>query len=232
MRNQGNGLNGWLWLNGGTTHPTTLPSTCHLMKLCMVKKNPPLLSYLPFDSQLDLVDRSLQAREDTLRSLKSNLLKAQNGMKSHADKGRTDRSYVVGDWVYIKLRPYRQMSLKPHSCQKLSAKFFGPFEIIAMVGVVAYTLTLPPTAKLHPTFHISQLKRKIGSQHASVTLPIVQSDAGPVLLYPEKVLDRRMIQKNGRAVSQLLIQWLNSAPEDSTSEDFHSFTQAFPHFDP
>lgn len=91
------------------------------------QNTPPLLPHMAFDSQLDLVDRSLQARESTLRSLKFYLLRAQNIMKVQADKGRTDKSFSVGDWVYIKLQPYRQLSLKPHNVQKLFAKFFWSF---------------------------------------------------------------------------------------------------------
>ncbi|KAH0639761.1 hypothetical protein KY285_036347 [Solanum tuberosum] len=97
-----------------------------------------------------------KAREATLRALKSHLLRAQTRIKAQAYKGRT-------------------------TSQKLSAKFFGPFEILAKVGAVAYTLALPSAAKLHPTFHISQLKKKIGSQPVFMTLPVVTSVAGTAL---------------------------------------------------
>lgn len=158
---------------------------------------------MPFDSQLDLIDRSLQARKATLRTLKFHLLRAQNRIQAYANKGRTDRTYDVGDCVYVKLQPYKQLSLKSHTNHKLSSTFFGSFQIIAKVGVVAYTLALPATTKIHPTFHISQLKRKIGLQPAAVTLPVVHSSAGSILLYPEEVLDRRMIHKHGTAAHQV-----------------------------
>ncbi|PHT49342.1 hypothetical protein CQW23_09089 [Capsicum baccatum] len=163
------------------------------------QKPPPLLP----DSQLDAVDRSLSAREATLRLLKSNLLKAQNKMKVQAGKKRSDRCNEIGDWVYVKLQPYRQVSLRSHSFQKLSAKFFGTFEIIAKVGMVACTLALPEVTKLHPTFHVSQLKKRIGSHLSSTTLPIVHSDSGYVLLVPERVLDRRIIKKHGEIPKQI-----------------------------
>lgn len=84
---------------------------------------PPLLPYMALDSQLDVVDRSLTARKTTLRLLKSNLLKAQNIMKSHVDKKRPDRIYVVGDLVYLKPKPYGQTYLRSHNdCQ-----LFWPF---------------------------------------------------------------------------------------------------------
>lgn len=40
--------------------------------------------------------------------LKHNLHKAQNRMKQMADQRRSERSFDVGDWVYLKLQPYRQ----------------------------------------------------------------------------------------------------------------------------
>lgn len=82
------------------------------------------------------MDRSLQAREATVRKLKFNLARAQNRMKVHADKHKSDRTYSVGDWVFVKLQPYRQLSSKDHSFHKLSARFFGPFQIIARVALL------------------------------------------------------------------------------------------------
>lgn len=39
--------------------------------------------------------------------LKENLAKAQQRLKSHADKGRTKREFEIGNLVYLKLQPYR-----------------------------------------------------------------------------------------------------------------------------
>lgn len=156
------------------------------------QKPPPLLPYMALDSHIDAADRSLQSREATMRVLKANLSKAQSRMKTIADGKRTDRNYSIGDWVFVKLQPYRQNSLRDHGFQKLSAKYFGPFQIAARVGNVAYTINLPATSKIHPTFHISQLKKKLGSNTASVTLHVVQTNSGPVLRVPEAILDRHL----------------------------------------
>ncbi|XP_070023164.1 uncharacterized protein [Nicotiana sylvestris] len=75
------------------------------------QKSLPLLP-MNFDSPLDVEHRSLQAREATLRTLMFYLERAQNRMKMQADKHRTDRRYDAEDWVYVKLQPYRQLSLK------------------------------------------------------------------------------------------------------------------------
>lgn len=104
-----------------------MASVVTLYEVVCGQKYSPLLPYMALDSQLDLVDKSLQARETTLKILKFQLQRAQNRMESQATKRRTNRSFSVGDWVYIKLQPYKQLSLKSYAFQKLPAKFFGPF---------------------------------------------------------------------------------------------------------
>ena len=66
---------------------------------------PPALHipYLPGDSRVEAVDRSLKAREQCIQMLKYHLGRAQKRMKHQADKKRTDGMFEVGDLVYVKL---------------------------------------------------------------------------------------------------------------------------------
>lgn len=66
--------------------------------------------------------------------VKQHLLRAQSRMKRHADKNRSERTFSIGDWVYIKLHPYVQSSLAPRSNQKLAFKYFGLYRVAAHVG--------------------------------------------------------------------------------------------------
>ena len=86
--------------------------------------------------------------------LKKNFLLAQERMKVQVDKHRVKRNFSEGDWVYFRLQPYRQRSLKPNALGKLSPKFYGPFQVQHRVGEVAYKLDLPADSLIHPVFHV------------------------------------------------------------------------------
>ena len=83
-------------------------------------------------------------------------------MKFYADKKRRERSFDLGEWVYLRLQPYRHLSVALCKNLKLSPKFFRPFQIIQRVGEVANKLNLPETSKIHPVFHVSNLKQSLG----------------------------------------------------------------------
>jgi len=62
--------------------------------------------------------------------------------------------------VYLCIKP-KKISLHIGSCAKLAPQFFGPFNIVERIGLVAYQLALPPTMKFHDVFHVSFLKKYV-----------------------------------------------------------------------
>jgi len=115
-----------------------------------------------------------------------------------ANKKRSDRSFEVKDYVYLKLQPYRQQSISHTSSKKLAAKYYGPYQVIAKVGTVAYRLDLLTSFIIHPVFHVSQLKKHVGNHIVQGSLPII--DHGPPL-QPRAILERRTTRRNNQAAT-------------------------------
>ncbi|CAN0843597.1 hypothetical protein LINGRAHAP2_LOCUS3930 [Linum grandiflorum] len=139
-------------------------------------------------------------------------------MKQQADSGRRDVSYAVGDWVYLKLQPYRQHSVFRRASQKLSCRFYGPYIITERLGPVAYRLGLPEGSRVHPVFHVSLLRRcnTINPSPSSDIPPI--TDNGSLLLQPEAIIDTRWTRCGSRFVEEVLVKWQSLPADDATWE--------------
>jgi hypothetical protein len=106
-------------------------------------QDPPIhIPYLPKDSDIKIIDRRLIKREDKLKTIKDNLKIDQHRMIQLANKKRSECIFKVGDWVYIKLQPYRQQAVNRRGSHKLATKYYGPYQIIEFIGAVAYKLSL------------------------------------------------------------------------------------------
>lgn len=175
---------------------------------------------------------TLEEKEAIVQKLKASMEDAQRRMKYYADRNRTERKLEVGDMVYLKLQPYRQNAFGIRGSLKLRGKYYGPFKVLEKVGAVAYRLQLPEEAALHPVFHVSQLKKHLGTHAVPMpNLPAVGPD-GQIKTEPVAVLQRRMIPRNNVAVTQWLILWSNLTPAEATWEDASYIQKVFPNFQP
>ena len=171
-------------------------------------------------------------RQAFLQILRQYFTQSQQRMKYFADRKRSERALEVVDMVYLKLQPYRQQSVEVRRSLKLASKYYGPFPVIAHIGEVAYRLELPQGSRIHPVFHISMLKKKVGgSQEVMPALPLVGPD-DQIQVAPEMVLKRRAILRNQLPVSQVLIKWINLGFEEATWEDLDFIKNQFPEFHP
>jgi len=66
-------------------------------------------------SYVQEVDHSLEASNELLCHLKSNLETSINHMKQITDRSRRDVSFKIGDLVFLKLHPYRQQTASKHA---------------------------------------------------------------------------------------------------------------------
>ncbi|KAL5785451.1 hypothetical protein ACOSQ2_007843 [Xanthoceras sorbifolium] len=178
---------------------------------------PSLMPYVPRTTQVEAVDEYLRDRTTILRDLRRNLLVACDPMKTLANQHCREVHFAMRDYVYLKLQPYRQTSVSFRSSVKLALRFFGPFEILAKVGPVAYRLALPPEAHIHDLFHVSLLRKHLGNRPvASPSLPPV-SDDSIIIPQPEKIMAQHIIQTGKyRPKEEVLIKWVGTPTEDAT----------------
>jgi hypothetical protein len=108
----------------------------------------------------------------------------QNHMKQQSNQGHSECQFAEGDHVFLRLQPYKKTSLKAEHCQKLAPKFYGPYTVIKCVGQVAYQLSFPSHSKLHHVFHVSCLKKVIGTKcQIQTNLPEL-AEEGSIWLQP------------------------------------------------
>ncbi|GKC78356.1 putative mitochondrial protein [Tanacetum coccineum] len=94
----------WLSLTefwDNTNYHTSTKTTPYEAVYC---KTPHIhVPYIPGDSRVDEVDRTLQAREEAIKVLKFHLKRSQDRTRNQANKHRTYMQFKVEDCVYLKL---------------------------------------------------------------------------------------------------------------------------------
>ncbi|GJS93963.1 putative reverse transcriptase domain-containing protein [Tanacetum coccineum] len=101
----------------------------------------------------------VQETTEKVSQNKDRLKAARDRQKSYADKRRKPLEFSVGDYVLLKVSPWKGV-VRFGKKGKLAPRFIGPFEIIKKVGTVAYRLDLPEELNgVHDAFHVSNLKK-------------------------------------------------------------------------
>ena len=116
-------------------------------------------------------------------------------MKQQEDQHRSERSFDVGDWVFLWLQSYKKMSLKKaKKDNKLSPNYYGPYKVLQNIGTMVYKLELPASSRVHPIFHVSFLKKVIGDKLLVQTILPELDEEGKIILEPEVVTKIRTRQ--------------------------------------
>ncbi|XP_026451976.1 uncharacterized protein LOC113352366 [Papaver somniferum] len=152
---------------------------------------------------------------------------SKQGVNADVDNYLEPRK-VMKSLMKESLEMAQQSSIQVRRNLKLSVKFFGPYQVEEKVGKVAYRLKLPEGSKIHPTFHVSQIKPKLRVGVMPQTNLPATTREGELKMKPIQVLDTRKIKKNSQIFPQLLIQWEGSAVEEATWEDKHYIKLQFP----
>nr|XP_009618325.1 uncharacterized protein LOC104110514 [Nicotiana tomentosiformis] len=124
-------------LNGGITPPLILQFRPLLLNCFMVTLLLFISFYISGDSSSDSVENIMLLLEFKMQLAKYHLARSQQRMQDQANAHRTDKYFSVGDWVFVKLQPYRQFTLSVFPYHKLISRYFGPYPIIEKICAVA-----------------------------------------------------------------------------------------------
>ncbi|XP_070675714.1 uncharacterized protein [Malus domestica] len=154
---------------------------------------------------------------------------SQDRQKSLADRHATNRVYDVGDWVFLKLSPWRGV-VRFGKRGKLSPRYIRPYEITERIGEVAYRLELPPElSKVHNVFHVSMLRHHISDP--SHVIPPQPLEINPDLTYDEEpvtILDWKDKVLRNKTVSLVKVLWRNHSVEEATWETEDRMREMYP----
>lgn len=107
------------------------------------REPPKLLIYISGTARVAQVEHELLERDKVLKDVWGHISRAQGRIKQIYDSKHQEWEFTIGDWVFLKLQPYKQMSFASWKNHKLSPKFYGPFQILEGTWKVVYKLDLP-----------------------------------------------------------------------------------------
>ncbi|KAM2989031.1 hypothetical protein FF2_003058 [Malus domestica] len=173
----------------------------------------------------EIVDETTQ----NVQVIKSNLKAAQDRHKSLADKHAIDRVYKIGDWVFLKLSPWRGV-VRFGKKGKLSPRYIGPYRITERVGEVAYKLeVLLELSKVHDVFHVSMLRHYVSNP--SHVIPPQPLDINLDLTYDEKpvtILDWKDKILRNKTMRLVKVLWRNHSVEEANWETEERMKEMYP----
>jgi hypothetical protein len=163
-----------------------------------------LLSSTPVEADNQAAAEFLQQWQRDIATAKQHLEKAQQRQARNADTMRRQHSFHPGDKVLLNALHLR---IPGDQKPKLSPRYHGPFKIIEMTSPVTAKLEFPPTVRIHPVIHVSQLKPFVESgrfpRQNIYHRPPPDIDQGQQYYIVEAIVGKRTT----RGVTKYLVHW-------------------------
>ncbi|GJZ24883.1 putative reverse transcriptase domain-containing protein [Tanacetum coccineum] len=161
----------------------------------------------------------VQETTEKISQIKDRLKAACDRQKSYADKRRKPLEFSVGDYVLLKVSPWKGV-VRFGKKGKLAPRFVGTFEIVEKVGPVAYRLDLPEELSgVHDTFHVSNLKKCLADPTLQVPLDDIRVDAK--LNFVEElveILEREFKKLKRSRIAIVKVRWNSKRGPEFTWE--------------
>jgi hypothetical protein len=181
---------------------------------------PSITSPLKWNTKVQAVVEHIENQQEVLKLLKDNLVMEQNKMKQQEYQHCGERKFEVVDWIFLRIQPYKQMSLKKkHKDNKLSHKYYGPYKVLQSIGSMAYEMEFLAYSCVHRVFHVSFLKRVIDNKITVQTILPDINEEGKIILDLETILETRIKKLRNQAITYYLVKWKNLLVEEVTWED-------------
>ncbi|GKD42609.1 putative reverse transcriptase domain-containing protein [Tanacetum coccineum] len=172
----------------------------------------------------------VQEPTEKISQVKDRLNAARDRQKSYADKRRKPLEFSVGDYVLLKVSPWKGV-VSFGKKGKLAPRFVGPFEIVKKIGLIAYKLRLPEELNgVHDTFHVSNLKKCLADPTLQVPLDEIQVDAKLNFIEePVEILEREFKKLKRSRIAIVKVRWNSKRGPEFTWEREDQMKLKYPH---
>ncbi|GJR69796.1 putative reverse transcriptase domain-containing protein [Tanacetum coccineum] len=172
----------------------------------------------------------VQETTEKISQIKDKLKAARDRQKSYTDKRRKPLEFSVGDYVLLKVSPWKGV-VRFGKNGKLVPRFVRLFEIIEKVGHVAYRLDLLEELNgVHDTFCVSDLKKCLADPTMQVPLDEIRVDAKLNFVEePVEILEREFKKLKRSRIAIVKVLWNSKRGLEFTWEREDSMKLKYPH---
>nr|GEV57451.1 putative reverse transcriptase domain-containing protein [Tanacetum cinerariifolium] len=169
-------------------------------------------------------------RERLIETICERLKATQDRWKSYADNRKRPIEFEVGDYVMLKVSPWKGM-LRFRNKGKFSPRFIRAFKILKQIREVAYVLDLLKEMKgIHNTFHVSYLRKCLADKTRVVTLDDIEIDSELTSQEePDVILRRKVRQLRNTEIPLVKVQWRHHKRSSIRWEPKEKMRSKYPH---
>ncbi|GJS68066.1 putative reverse transcriptase domain-containing protein [Tanacetum coccineum] len=150
--------------------------------------------------------------------------------KSYAHKRRKPLEFSVGDYVLLKVSPWKGV-LHFGKKVKVAPRFVEPFDTTEQIGLVAYRLRLPEELNgVHDTFHVSNIKKCLADPTLQVPLDEIQvDDKLNFVEEPMEILEKEFKKLKRSRIAIVKVWWNSKRGPEFTWEREDQMKLKYPH---
>ena len=180
--------------------------------MCSLGYQPPLFPSQETEAAVPSVRAHLRRCRRIWKTARDAMITNRDRVERSANRRRVPApAYRPGQRVWLLARDLHL----PTVSRKLAPRYVGPYPIAQVINPSALRLTLPSSLKIHPVFHVSQVK-PVATSGLSPPAPIPPPprilEGGDLVWDVNRIL---AVRRRGRGF-HYLVDWVGYGPEDRT----------------